>query len=144
MRLFAKKVRDPEVCFCQNVVEVLGGLSNATTNVAWIAIAKNVLTKRGLMDIIHRHADNLAGYIVEECYPSNRHELLNHAEALFEIATSGIDWKMNTGGMLALGRVTKKMGLYESEKKKLIIKYMLDGEDSNVNDIVANEMLSLF
>ena len=36
------------------------------------------------------------------------------------------------------------MGLYESEKKKLIIKYMLDGEDSNVNDIVANEMLSLF
>lgn len=144
MRLFAKRVKDPEVCFCQNVVDVLSGLSHATTNVAWIAIAKRVLTERGLMDIVSKHADNLSGYIVEESYPTDRNLLLNQAEALFEIATSGIDWKENINGMLALGKVIKKMGLYESEKKRLIIKYMLSGNDPEVNNIVANEMLSLF
>lgn len=144
MRLFAKRVKDPEVCFCQNVVEVLDGLSQATTNVAWIAIAKRVLTERGLMDIIAKHADNLGGYIVEECYPSDRNVLLNQAEALFEICYCEFDWKSNTNVSLALGRVIKKMGLYDSEKKRLIIKYMLGGENTEVNNIVANEMLNLF
>lgn len=144
MSLFAKTVTDPEICFCRNVVDVLAGLSQATTNVAWMAIAKNVLTKRGLMDIIIRHGEKISGYKIKECYPSDRSELLNHAEALFEIVTTGIDWKMNTGGVLALGRVIRKMGLHESEKKRLIIKYMLGGEDTKLNDFVANNMLSLF
>ena len=138
MRLFAKRVRDPEVCFCQNVVEVINGLSQATTNVAWLAIARRVLTERGLIDIIAKHADNLGGYIVEECYPSDRNALLNQAEALFEISNCEIDWRSNPSISI------KKMGLYESEKKRLIIKYMLGGENSEVNNILANEMLDLF
>lgn len=144
MRLFAKRVRDPEVCFCQNVVEVINGLSQATTNVAWLAIARRVLTERGLIDIIAKHADNLGGYIVEECYPSDRNALLNQAEALFEISNCEIDWRSNPSISVALGRVIKKMGLYDSEKKRLIIKYMLGGENSEVNNMLVNEMLDLF
>jgi hypothetical protein len=144
MRLFAKRVRDPEVCFCQNVVEVISGLSQATTNVAWLAIAKRVLTERGLIDIIAKHADNLGGYIVEECYPSDRNVLLNQAEALFEISNSEIDWRSNPSIIVALSRVIKKMGLYDSEKKKLIIKYMYNGENSEINDMCADGLLDMF
>ena len=67
MRLFAKRVRDPEVCFCQNVVEVIDGLTAVTTNVAWTAITQRVLRERGLLDILVKHGDNIAGYIIEEC-----------------------------------------------------------------------------
>lgn len=141
MRLFAKRVCDPEVCFCQNVVEVVAGLSQHTTNVSWVAITRSVLTKRGLIDIIDKHADNLAGYIVKECYPSDRRVLLNHAEALFEIVTTGFDWRTTPGAILALSRVIKKMGLNRSEKKQLIIKYLYDGNNSEVYDFLAEDFL---
>ena len=141
MRLSAKRVSDPEVCFCQNVVEVIAGLSQYTTNVAWVAIARNVLTKRGLIDIIDKHADNLAGYIVKECYPSDRRVLLNHAEALFEIVTTGFDWKNTPGAIVALGKVIKKMGLSRDEKKQLIIKYLYGGDNSAVYNFLADDFL---
>lgn len=141
MRLFAKRVKDPEVCFCQNVVEVISELSTVTTNVAWIAIAKNVLIKRGLMDIITKHVDNLAGYVVVECYPSDRNVLLNHAAALFEIVTTGINWRESPRVIVALAGVITKMGLYNSEKKQLIIKYLYGGNDSKVYDFVADDMV---
>ena len=124
MRFFAKSVTDPDVCFCQNVVELLSGLSDITTNVAWIAITKRVLTERGLMGIIEEHAENLSGYIVKECYPSDRDILMNHAEALFEIASSGFNLLENPHVTYVLSRIIKKMGLYNSEKKRLIIKYI--------------------
>ena len=69
---------------------------------------------------------------------------MNQAEALFEISNCEIDWKSNPSVTLALGRVIKKMGLYDSEKKKLIIKYMFGGENSEVNNMLANKMLDLF
>lgn len=140
MRLFAKRVRDPEVCFCQNVIKVLDGLSYVTTNVAWIAIAKNVLTRRGLMDIVSKHANNLTDYIVEECYPSNRNELLNQAEALFEIISSGVNWQDYPGILVPLGKVIGKMGLSKLEKKKLIIKYLYKGEESEIHSFLADDM----
>ena len=124
MRFFAKSVTDPDVCFCQNVVELLSGLSDITTNVAWVAITRRVLTERGLMGIIEEHAENLSGYIVKECYPSDRDVLMNHAEALFEIASSGFNLLENPHVTYVLSRIIKKMGLYNSEKKRLIIKYI--------------------
>jgi len=130
MRFFAKSVTDPDVCFCQNVVELLSGLSDITTNVAWIAITKRVLTERGLMGIIEEHAENLSGYIVKECYPSDRDVLMNHAEALFEIASSGFNLLENPHVTYVLSRIIKKMGLYNSEKKQLIIKYIYNGDKS--------------
>lgn len=144
MRLFAKSVTDPDVCFCQNVVEVISGLSDITTNVAWIAIARRVLTERGLIGIIEKHAENLGGYIVRECYPSDRNVLMNHAEALFEIATSEINASENPSVLLALGRVIKKMGLYDSEKKKLILKYIYKEGNSDFNNMLADHALELF
>lgn len=144
MRLFAKSVTDPDVCFCQNVVEVISGLSDVTTNVAWIAIARKVLTERGLMGIVEKHAENLSGYIVKECYPSDRNVLMNHAEALFEIATSGVNPNESPSIVVALGRVIKKMGLYNSEKKQLIIKYLYGGDNSEFNNILAESLLEVF
>lgn len=144
MRFFAKSVTDPDVCFCQNVVEVLSGLSDVTTNVAWIAIARRVLTERGLMGIIEEHAENLGGYIVKECYPSDRDVLMNHAEALFEIATSEININECPGAMVALSRVIRKMGLYDSEKKRLIIKYLYNGDNSDFHNMLADHLLEMF
>ena len=141
MRLFAKRVRDPEVCFCQNVVEVINDLSQATTNVAWLAIAKRVLTERGLLDILVKHGDNIAGYIIEECYPSDRNTLMNHAEALCEIASGGLSLLENPPVLYALSRVLKKMGLYDSEKKALLKKYVYKG---NVDDSLLNYMMQIF
>lgn len=144
MRLFAKSVKDPDVCFCQNVVEVLSGLSHVTTNVAWIAIARRVLTERGLMGIIEEHAENLGGYIVKECYPSDRDVLMNHAEALFEIATSEININECPDVVVALSRVIRKMGLYDSEKKRLIIKYLYNGDNSDFHNMLADHFLEMF
>lgn len=144
MRFFAKSVTDPDVCFCQNVVELLSALSDITTNVAWIAITRRVLTERGLMGIIEEHAENLSGYIVKECYPSDRDVLMNHAEALFEIATSEININECPGVMVALSRVIRKMGLYDSEKKRLIIKYLYNGDNSDFHNMLADHLLEMF
>lgn len=144
MRLFAKSVTDPEVCFCQNVVELLSGFNRVTTSVAWIAITQRVLKERNLWGIIEKHADNLAGYIVRECYPSDRNILMYHAEALFEIATCEFDWRENPNVLYQLSKVIKKMGLYESEKRKLIIKYLYKGNESEATNIVVDSMLDLF
>ena len=132
MRLFAKRVRDPEVCFCQNVVEVIDGLTAVTTNVAWTAITQRVLRKRGLLDILVKHGDNIGGYIIEECY---------HAEALCEIASGGLSLLENPPVLYALSRVLKKMGLYDSEKKALLKKYVYKG---NVDDSLLNYMMQIF
>ena len=142
MRLFAKSVTDPDVCFCQNVVEVISGLSDITTNVAWGAITRRVLTERGLMGIIEKHAENLSGYIVKECYPSDRDVLMNHAEALFEIASSGFNLLENPHVMYVLSRVIKKMGLYDAEKKRLLIKYIYNGDKSC--ESLAEALLEVF
>ena len=141
MRLFAKRVRDPEVCFCQNLIEVIDGLSYVTTDVAWTAITKNVLTKRGLVDILVTHGDKIAGYIIEECYPSDRKVLLNYAEALFEIASSGVSLLENPQVMYALAKVIRKMGLYDSEKKSLMNKYIYNGK---ADDTLLNMLLEVF
>jgi len=144
MRLFAKRVSDPEVCFCQNVLEILDGLSRVTTNVAWIAIARRVLNERGLMYIIDKHGENIAGYIVEECYPSDRRELMNHAEALFEIATTGVDWRTDSEVLTALRRVISKMGLYDAEKRELLYKYLYGGEKSELSKMIVDRMVNIF
>lgn len=144
MRFFAKRVSDPEVCFCQNVLQVIDGLSRVTTNVAWISIARRILNERGLMYIIDKHGDKIGGYIVEECYPSDRKVLMNHAEALFEIATSGIDWRVDYQAISPLCSVIRKMGLYESEKKELILKYMYGGERNEFNNMLVEQMLRIF
>ena len=127
MRLFAKRVRDPEVCFCQNVVEVIDGLT--------------AVRERGLLDILVKHGDNIAGYIIEECYPSDRNTLMNHAEALCEIASGGLSLLENPPVLYALSRVLKKMGLYDSEKKALLKKYVYKG---NVDDSLLNYMMQIF
>lgn len=146
MRLFAKSVTDPDVCFCQNVVEILSALSRVTTSVAWISIAQRVLKERGLFHIIEEHANNLGGYIVRECYPSDRNVLMNHAEALFEIATAESMWKQHPDILVQLSKVIRKMGLYDSEKRKLIIKFIMDSEEKKYleEESYANMYLGLF
>ena len=138
MRLFAKSVTDPDVCFCQNLGVVLVGLNRGTTSVAWGAITRRVLSERGLLHILEEHGPKLDGYIVRECYPTDRKVLLNHAEALFEIATAESIWREKPDMMVPLTNVIKKMGLYDSEKRELIKKYILkdihnlDGELQNM------------
>ena len=142
MRLFAKSVTDPEVCFCQNVVELLSGLSKVTTSVAWIAITQRVLKERNLWGIIEKHADNLAGYIVRECYPSDRSVLMNHAEALFEIATAESMWKQHPDIMVQLSKVIRKMGLlrhYYTDiawHKRMVLRSLLGNTDTEIGGTI--------
>ena len=66
---------------------------------------------------------------------------MNHAEALCEIASGGLSLLENPPVLYALSRVLKKMGLYDSEKKALLKKYVYKG---NVDDSLLNYMMQIF
>lgn len=136
MGIFAKRVRNPEVCFIKNYLNVILGLSQDTTNVVWAPLGRDVLNERGLMAVYDEHAKNLGGYIVEDCYPTDRRVLMNYAEALFEVATLRGTTHQNNNAMVALMDVIKKMHLTDSELRELLRKYVYKG--------ASDEFLSVF
>lgn len=142
MRFFAKSVTNSDVCFVHDVAELLCVLSEYTTDTAWGNITRKVLTERGLIDIFDEHAPNLAGYIVKDCYPTDRNELMNHAEALFEIGTKTLNWQHQPAFVGKLLRLVSKMGLYDSEKKMLIVKYLFNGQP--ILDDMIEELVHLY
>lgn len=146
MKWFARHIRNHEVCFCQNVIDIWGELVPYTTDVTLREVTDRVLNERGLYDLFYKNINEISGNIVEDCYPYDRGILLNYAEALFDIATSVVDWinpSSDTRVYLVLSRITRKMKLSYDEKKYLIVKYLLQ-RDTTIADFIVNEIISTY
>ena len=140
MGFFSKRVSDPDICFCRDFGEIVVRLNGYTTGVALSTVANAILQERGLLEIVQRHAEKIAGYNIQDCYNIDRAELLNRAEAIMELPyrISENDNNLRTRIMYNGLSILRRMNLLDSEKEIIIRKYLTN------NDFLIKEYKGMF
>lgn len=119
MGLFAKKVKDEDLCFIRDLMDVIVSVTKVFNTSVGSELMKQIVSENHMEQKLYDFTHN--NYNVEDCYPSDQKEKFRRAQVLLKIAKD-----LNLSGLShcevisAASACIKKMGFSYNEKIELI------------------------
>lgn len=79
--LFAKKVRNEELCFVRDIIELGAAIADVTSIPVMRSVILKIINKYNLEDRLNEVSEN-GHYIIEDCYPYDNTKKMNYAREL--------------------------------------------------------------
>lgn len=140
--LFAKKVRNEDLCFIRDLIELGSAIADVTSIPVMRSIILKIINKYHLEDKLNEFNEN-GHYIIEDCYPYDITKKMNYAKDLLNAKNEiPLNDQEKAHILLTALKCVKKMNFSYQDKVTLIRECIFKPtENSEIDNLLLEQYL---